>query len=175
MGIGLGLAREIVKLHGGLITVKSAGLNMGSEFTITLPLLTHRQGKRKDNEVLPPQLTQTGVKRVAVVDDNESAANALVELLRALGWEAKAFYSGREVLEYMSHSLPDTIFLDIDMPEMDGYAVVKTLRQRGLTALPIIALTGFGLKEDKRKALAAGFTDHYTKPIGVRELRDILI
>jgi CheY-like chemotaxis protein len=110
------------------------------------------------------------MKKVLVVDDNQPAADGLVKLLAAMGWEAQALYSGSALLEYLKTSEAGIAFVDIGMPEMDGYATVVALRANGHD-LPAVALTGYGQQEDKDKALAAGFTAHLTKPIGAAELR----
>ncbi len=110
------------------------------------------------------------MKKVLIVDDNEAAADGLAKLLKAMGWDAYAFYSGAELLEYLKEHKADIAFIDIGMPEMDGYATVVALRAFGHT-LPAVALSGYGQQEDKDKALQAGFTSHITKPAGAAELR----
>jgi CheY-like chemotaxis protein len=97
-----------------------------------------------------------------------------VRLFSALGWIATARYSAREALATTDELHPDIIFSDISMPEMDGYDYVRALRQSGHTDLPVVALTGHGLEEDRAKAIAAGFNDHLTKPAGVVDLRRIV-
>jgi two-component system CheB/CheR fusion protein len=113
------------------------------------------------------------MSKVLIVDDNNAAADGLVKLLKAMGWDAQALYSGAELLDHLSEKSADIAFIDIGMPEMDGYATVVALRAFGHT-LPAIALTGYGQQEDIDKALAAGFTAHLTKPIGAAELRTAL-
>jgi CheY-like chemotaxis protein len=108
--------------------------------------------------------------RVLIVDDNMPAADALAKLLNKIGMHASARYSGVEALATGALSSYDLFLLDIGMPGMDGYELVGHLRKRGITA-PIVALTGYGLADDKTKAAEAGFTAHLTKPVGLEEIR----
>lgn len=112
-------------------------------------------------------------KRVLIVDDSELAANGLARLLNCLGWDAACVHSAADARNFLVGDV-DIILLDIGMPGMDGYEFIKVLRnEMGLT-IPVVALTGYGLEEDKDKALAAGFNAHLTKPIGAKELQEML-
>jgi len=113
-------------------------------------------------------------KKVIVVDDNVQAADSLARLLEAMGHEAFAYYSGKATLAHIENEWPDLMIVDIGMPEMDGYELVQTLQATNASDIPIIALTGYGFSHDREKALSAGFSRHVTKPIGIRELYDIL-
>ena len=113
------------------------------------------------------------MKHILIVDDNQAAADGIVRLLTLLGWSASACYSGNEALEYLKEKPADLTFIDIGMPDMDGHATVVAMRAAG-HELPAIALTGFGQQEDIDRALAAGFTAHLTKPVGVEELKTAL-
>lgn len=168
LGIGLLLVQKIITLHGGTITAKSEGIGRGSEFTITLPLST---APSPDETPVAVNDGPRG-KRILVVDDNIAAADALVKLFNKLGGIAEARYSGEETIAHTNLDAFDVILLDIGMPRMDGYEVVKTLRGRSF-AKHVVALTGYGLTEDKQKASSAGFDAHMTKPIGVKELREL--
>jgi len=108
-----------------------------------------------------------------VVDDNEAAASGLVRLLNALGCDAHPAYGPEEARTFLAVNAIDLVFIDIGMPVMNGHELIALLRSEGFEA-PAIALTGYGLDEDKQLAEKAGFTDHYTKPIGVKELREAL-
>ncbi len=165
LGIGLLLVQRIVTLHGGTVRAHSDGRGRGSSFTITLP--------RSDVRVKHPgninnRCLATGM-RILVVDDNAPAADALVRLLKKLGSDARAAYSGHDALGTELLSEIDLFLLDVGMPDMDGYELVRALRTRGISA-PIVALTGYGLADDKQRASEAGFTAHLTKPIGLAEL-----
>lgn len=110
--------------------------------------------------------------KIFIVDDNVSAADSLTKLLRKVGMDASCAYAARDALA-CNLSDYDVIFLDIGMPDMDGYELIHELRARGVLC-PIVALTGYGLAEDKQKAHEAGFAAHLTKPIGLREIREVL-
>jgi signal transduction histidine kinase/CheY-like chemotaxis protein len=175
LGLGLLLVRDIVKLHGGSVEAKSDGPDKGSEFIITLPIT---ESAIASPAPMPAPLVspeKSAAKKILVVDDNQEAADSLVRLLVALGWQdTSALYDARHVLPYLEQQHVDTIFLDVGMPYMNGYELARLLREQGYTDLTIIALTGYGLPEDKQKALDAGFSVHLTKPIGTRELREVL-
>ena len=114
----------------------------------------------------------TALTRILIVDDNMPAADGLAKLMNRIGMQAEARYSGKEALEIADPESHDVFLLDIGMPEMDGYELVKRLREKGIRS-PIIALTGYGLEGDKQKAYDAGFTAHLTKPIGLQEIREL--
>ena len=167
LGIGLLLVKNIVELHHGTIAATSEGVGKGSEFIMRLPI-TEVLSFASEPETLG---ASRGKQAILVVDDNTEAADMLVKLLNALGNSAQALYSGRDALALGVGVLSsfNIIFLDIGMPDMDGYQVVRSMRDLGLQT-PIVAITGYGLAEDKQKALSAGFTAHLTKPIGIKEL-----
>ncbi len=168
LGIGLLLVQRIVHLHGGTVGAKSEGHGMGSEFIVRLPLA-----------VVPVEETRPDYARslahslrILVVDDNAPAADALVRLLNKIGARATAVYSGHEALGSERLGEIDLFILDVGMPQMDGYQLVRALRDRGIAA-PIVALTGYGLSDDKKRAYDAGFTTHLTKPVGLADLNDL--
>jgi len=165
LGIGLLLVHEIVGLHQGSIEAKSGGRGTGSEFTLRLPITGMLSFASEPGHVNTEGMSQ----RVLVVDDNVQAADSLVKLMNKIGARAEAVYSGKDALAHPGLCDFDVILLDIGMPHMDGYEVIRALRTRGVQ-VPIIALTGYGLREDRQKALAAGFTTHLTKPVGIKEL-----
>jgi signal transduction histidine kinase/ActR/RegA family two-component response regulator len=176
LGLGLLLVHDIVKLHGGSVEAKSEGPDKGSEFLVTLPVTENSINTAPASVQLPSSVKKSLAKNILVVDDNQAAADALVRLLFALGWKnASALYDAYSVLPYLKQHEVDVVFLDVGMPDMNGYELVKLLREQGYADLPIIALTGYGLPEDKQKALEAGFSSHLIKPIGTRELREVLV
>lgn len=171
LGIGLLLVQKIVDLHQGTIVATSEGLGKGSEFVLKLPITNIRSfASEPGSHVSVGRMAQ----RVLVVDDNSQAADSLVRLMNEMGAQAEAVYSGEDALAHEDLSSFDIILLDIGMPHMDGYKVIQALRTRGVTT-PVIALTGYGLREDKQKALDAGFTTHLTKPIGIKDLSEAFI
>lgn len=113
------------------------------------------------------------MKKVLVVDDNQAAADSLVKLFRALQWDAEALYSGQALLDHLRSEVPAIVFVDIGMPDMNGYETIIAVRAEGYQ-MPAVALTGYGQADDKDKAIEAGFTAHLTKPVGVDEFRAVL-
>ncbi len=165
LGIGLLLVQRIIHMHSGSVEAKSDGRGTGSEFVIHIPLADGADVEQKS--AAPKSLAHS--LRILVVDDNAPAADSLVRLLNKLGARAKAVYSAHEALGSERLSEIDLFLLDVGMPQMDGYELVAALKKRGIAA-PIVALTGYGLSEDKRRAEMAGFTSHLTKPVGLSDL-----
>src|SRR3989338_7788773 len=168
LGIGLLLVHEIVGLHQGSIEAKSGVRGTGSEFTVKLPITGMLSFASEPRHVNAEGMSQ----RVLVVDDNMQAADSLVKLMNKIGARAEAVYSGKDALAHPGLCDFDVILLEIGMPHMDGYEVILALRARGIPPPPVIALTGYGLREDKQKALDAGFSAHLTKPVGIKELSE---
>lgn len=181
IGIGLPLSRQLVEMHGGTIEVRSRGINKGSDFIVRLPLLTDIEMQDAAQHSLPGFSRQTirsprQVKKtykILIVDDNESAADALARLLQLRGHTTDVAYAGgvaeRKALEFK----PDVVVLDIGLPDIDGYEVAQALRKHEKPYY-LIALTGYGQAEDKEKARQAGFHRHLTKPAGFKELEGVL-
>lgn len=173
LGIGLALARRIVELHDGHIEAHSAGPDAGSRFTIRLPLLV--------TEVAAPVEARAeadrgvAVRRVLIIDDNADAADMMAVLVGAMGADAETAVDGREGIRRASAFAPDLIFLDIGMPEMDGYEVCRRIRQEAFGRnVTIVALTGWGQERDKQRAIDAGFDTHLTKPADPVEIRRLI-
>lgn len=168
LGIGLLLVQRIVQMHGGTVEAQSDGRGAGSSFTIRLPI----GDKAPTDSPLSPPKSLAHSLRILVVDDNAPAADSLVRLLNKLGAQAVAVYSGHEALGCERLAEVDLFLLDVGMPQMDGYELVAALRSSGISA-PIIALTGYGLSDDKKRAYESGFSAHLTKPVGVSELNSL--
>jgi len=175
LGIGLVLVQKLLDLHGATIVAKSGGIGYGSEFIIEIPMLA-RSPEEKTSE--PP--ARKGNKRISqkrkvlIVDDNQDAANALSKLLTFMGAETHTAYSATEGLAAVPRIDPDVIILDIGMPDMNGYQLARSLREKGFSKI-IVALTGYGQREDKQKAKDAGFDRHLTKPARSEDLKKILL
>jgi PAS domain S-box-containing protein len=177
LGIGLTLVKNLVEMHGGAIEAHSAGLGKGSEFVVRLPILAKRSEREsgRDNGELAHVPPPPSGYRVLIVDDNEDAANSLAVLLRLQGHEVGVAYSGMAALEMTKAGAPDVVFLDIGMPGMDGCEVARRLRQQpGLEHVVLVALTGWGQQEDRRRTAAAGFNHHLVKPPEPKALEVLL-
>jgi PAS domain S-box-containing protein len=172
LGIGLTLVREVVEMHGGRVSARSAGLGQGSEFTVELPRVTAtRPEKGGPVPVEPPP----PASRILVVDDNVDSADSLALLLRLRGHDAYALHDGRAVLDTATSLSPHLILLDIGLPEMDGYEVASRLR--GLPAFAgtvVVAMTGYGQPEDRLRSHAAGFHHHLVKPVDIGTIESLL-
>jgi PAS domain S-box-containing protein len=174
LGIGLGLARQLMEMHGGTIEARSDGVGRGSAFTIRLPALT-LESVRPSPESDRPRTRRCVGRRVLVIDDNMDAADTLAALVVALGGEAATAYAGRDGLRRAVDFRPDVVLLDIGMPGMDGYETCRLLRaEPAARAAYVVAVTGFGQTHDRDRALADGFDAHLTKPADPRVLEDVL-
>ena len=175
LGIGLSLVKGLVDLHGGNIEVFSDGPGRGSEFVVTLPC--HPPGSAPLSETLAAaEATGTVIARkILVADDNQDAANTLAMLLRIAGHDVCTAYGGQAALALASTFQPEFALLDIGMPDLNGYEVAKQLRRTSWgKAARLIALTGWGQEDDKRRAHAAGFDHHLTKPLDPHQLDRLL-
>lgn len=171
LGIGLSIVRTLVGMHGGTVEAYSKGRGRGSEFKVTLPAPVANEQRQPTEEFTTQPV---GTTRTLVVDDNVDAARSLGDLLSLLGNEVCVVHNGPAALAKVGEFKPGLILLDIDMPGMDGYEVVRRLRQRPDTReQQVVALTGFGQEEDRRKALAAGFDLHLVKPVDLATLQSL--
>lgn len=171
MGIGLALVKELVSLHGGTVQAESTGTG-GSTFTVRLPVISAPAATTPRTET--PRLEEAPL-RVLVVEDNMDVAYAMSLMLEELGHDSHCVHDGREAIREARLYQPDIVLMDIGLPEMDGYEVCRAFRQDGqLSRLPIIAQTGWGQRDDKAKARAAGFDNHLTKPVSLDDLRQTL-
>jgi PAS domain S-box-containing protein len=175
LGIGLALAKQLVELHAGRIEVHSKGAGTGSEFVVTLPLVGSLASAVPTPAVPSSMSLASGHRRVLVVDDNRDAAESLGMLLRLSGCHVEVAFDGFAALEIVEAFKPEVVLLDIGMPGLDGYETARRLRKstRGKDML-IVALTGWGQKEDKQRALDAGFDEHLTKPMDPAVLERLL-
>jgi PAS domain S-box-containing protein len=176
VGIGLTLVKKLVELHGGTIRALSAGIGQGSEFVARLPAFT---GERRAPEGVKTEREEARAvprRQVLVVDDNVDAADSLAMLLRLEGQDVRAAHDGRQALALAGEFRPELVFLDIGMPGMDGYEVCRRLRQQpGLEGALVVALTGWGQDEDRRRSRDAGFDLHFVKPVEPGALRQLLV
>jgi PAS domain S-box-containing protein len=176
LGIGLSLCKRLVEMHRGTIGAHSEGLGQGSEFVVRLPALPDITAGAAAGSAA---LTETGPparrRRVLCVDDNIDACASLAMMLRLLHHDVETAHDGLAALEKAGNYRPDLILLDIGMPGLNGYEVCERLRgQLDLTDTFIVALTGWGQEEDRRRSREAGFDLHVTKPIDPQLLEDLL-
>jgi PAS domain S-box-containing protein len=166
LGIGLTLARRIVALHGGSITVASDGVGKGSEFTVRLPRLAEYAQHLLDRNRSSGAGGSQQKRSVVVVDDNMDAAESMAMLLRNVGHEVRIEHDGIGALKELTRELPDVVLLDIGLPGLSGYEVAKRLREHpGGQGVRIYAMTGYGQEEDRRRSMEAGFDGHLVKPV----------
>ena len=173
-GIGLAIAQQLAALHGGRVEGACEGPGRGSVLTVRLPLHGHRAAQPHS----PPPDSEAGLRglRVFVLDDDAANAETLHELLSLEGAEVTAALKPAEALGRLAASACDVLISDIDMPEMDGYALIAALRADPATRdLPVVALTGFGCAADAGKALDAGFDAHLGKPVTMEQLTATLL
>jgi len=174
LGIGLTLARTLLHLHGGTIEGKSEGSGQGSEFVVRLPLAAAEVAVNEAPEAVAMPVA-SGMRRVLVVDDNEDAADSLGMLLRFLGAEVSVVHDGRSALAALKTFRPSVVLLDLGMPGMNGLEIARRVREdpeaRGVI---LVAVTGWGQREDRRRTTEAGFDYHLIKPADVATLQSIL-
>lgn len=173
LGIGLALARGLMSLHGGSIEARSEGPGRGSEFIVRLALAEPVEADAKAKAPGAPQAP--GSLRILVVDDNRDAAESLAMMLALSGHQTEVAHGGEEALRTAASFVPDVVLLDIGMPGMNGYEVAGCLRTMPACAhAMLVALTGWGQEEDKRRAVEAGFDHHLTKPVDPEHLMQVL-
>jgi PAS domain S-box-containing protein len=172
LGIGLTLARRLVSLHGGSIEARSPGPGQGSEFIVRLPVLATVPEKL---EPQPTPMAAPRQRRVLVVDDNEDAAISLAMLLDMSGNETHLAHDGVQALEAAEKLRPDVVLLDIGMPRMNGHEVCRRMRSQPWGRdLKVIALTGWGQDQDRKKSREAGFDGHLVKPVDPEKLTEVI-
>jgi len=173
LGIGLALVRKLVELHGGSVVAASAGLGRGSEFTVRLPLFATAA---EPAMAVPAAARPVASKRrVLVVDDYADAAATLALLLREAGHEVETADCGAKALQLSAGFLPQAVVLDIGLPDLDGYEVAQRLRHRPETRHALlVAVSGYGRADDRKRSQAAGFDHHLLKPVDLQALCALL-
>ncbi len=174
LGIGLTLVRQLTEMHDGTVEATSAGPGQGSEFVVRLPLLM--DAPLADGTVgAADDGGSSRRRRILVVDDNRDSAESLATLLRLVGNEVKTAHDGRQALETAAAYRPDMVLLDIGLPVLNGYEVARRLRtEPSYGRAVLVALTGYGSEEDRRRSLSAGFDHHMVKPVDFDSLRTLL-
>jgi PAS domain S-box-containing protein len=173
LGIGLTLVKDLVEKHGGSVEARSGGLGEGSEFLVRLP---------RDNGlplITPQEPDASAVEsialRILVVDDNLDAVETLGMLLKLSGHEVHTAHDGLEAVEKAARLQPDVVLLDIGLPKLDGYEVARRILEQRETDVTLVAMTGWGQEDDRRRSKEAGFDAHLVKPVGYRDLTKLLV
>ena len=179
LGIGLTVVKGLVEMHGGRVQAYSAGVGKGSEFTVRLPLVPAPAARATPDQETAGGSAASRVlskRRILIVDDNRDGAESLAMLLNFMGSDVRVALSGPAALEIMTSYKPNVVLLDIGMPGMDGYEVANQVRQHPqLKDVTLIALTGWGQEEDRRRCRKAGFDHHMIKPVDFDALQALLV
>ncbi len=172
LGIGLTLVRQLVQLHGGTVMASSDGPAQGSEFVVRLP----RVGAPVEQQLAAPADPAPALPtlRVLVVDDNRDAVESLSLLLKLAGQTVANAHDGREALAQFAAFDPDVVVLDIGLPVLNGYEVARQMRATATRKFALVALTGWGQDEDRRRTTDAGFDYHLVKPVEFESLKSLL-
>ncbi len=175
LGIGLTLAKSLVEMHGGTLAVHSDGIGQGSEFVVRLPLDIEHTAEPAMPDLAPGVAPAVTALRVLVVDDNRDAATTLAELLSLTGHQTQTAFDGLEAVQAAATFRPDAVLLDIGLPRLNGYEVCRRIRAESWgKAMVIVALTGWGQEEDRKKSREAGFNQHMVKPVDFDVLMKLL-
>jgi two-component system CheB/CheR fusion protein len=175
LGIGLTLVSRLVAMHGGSVEARSGGQGQGSELLVRLPLaeaprVDEARAAAEDRKAPPAQPL-----RILVVDDNRDAADSLALLLGLQGHEVRTCYDGLAAVEGVRSFRPDVALLDIGLPGLSGHEAARRIRadETGRTTT-LVAITGWGQEEDRRRSASAGFDHHITKPVQLKEINALL-
>jgi PAS domain S-box-containing protein len=175
LGIGLALCRAIVTMHGGRINAQSNGLGTGSTFSVWLPCEQSAQAPTLHGAETPAGVRAAASCRVLIVDDNKDVVTSTSRWLNLLGHNVRVALDGADAITMAAEFQPDVVLLDIAMPKINGYEVARAIRSapwgRGMT---LVAVTGWGQREDQRRSMDAGFDKHMTKPVDPAALENFL-
>jgi PAS domain S-box-containing protein len=173
LGIGLTLVQRLVQMHGGSVEARSEGPGKGSEFVVRLPVVSvpKTQDVQGNGEPARAQVR----RRILVVDDNRDSADSLAMMLKLLGHEVATAHDGLQAVEMVGAFQPEVALLDLGMPKLNGFGAARRIRDKwGDNGLVLIALTGWGQEEDKRRSKEAGFNHHLVKPVDPATLEKLL-
>ena len=174
LGIGLTVVKRLVELHGGRIEARSEGLGRGSEFVVHLPLLAN--GEASENQATPEHGDEPENRlRVLVVDDNHDSADTLAKVVAMAGHHVRTAYDGERALSVVEAFQPGIVLLDIGLPGLNGYQVAERIRGNpAVRDAKLVAVTGWGQAEDRRRSSEAGFDLHFVKPVDLNLLQLLL-
>jgi CheY-like chemotaxis protein len=173
LGIGLSLVKSLVQMHGGTVEGHSAGRGQGSEFVVSLPCLPTPMPEARLPSPESPASASRGL-RALVVDDSHDSAESMALLLRLDGHEVLTAHDGPTAVDVSLRERPDFVLLDIGLPGLNGYQACQAMRAGGLKAALIVAMTGYGQDEDRRRSHQAGFDAHLVKPVALQAVRALL-
>ncbi len=175
LGIGLSLVRRLVEMHGGTVEARSEGLGRGSEFLVRLPVLAQPPQEQPVASGDSEKVAAAPKRRILVVDDNRDSATSLGMMLSLMGNETRTAHDGVEAVEKAAAFRPDVILLDLGLPKLNGYDACRRIREQPWgKGMVIVALTGWGQEEDKRRSSEAGFNQHMVKPVDPAALETLL-
>jgi len=173
LGIGLTLVKRLVEMHGGRVEAGSEGPGKGSEFVVRLPIVVEASKPQESGGA-----AEHGVRsshRILVVDDNRDGADSLAAMLKLMGNDTRTAYDGQEGVDAAGEFRPDVIVLDIGLPKLNGYEACRRIREQpGGKGVVLIAITGWGQDEDRRRSRVAGFDHHMVKPVDPQALMNLL-
>jgi CheY-like chemotaxis protein len=173
LGIGLTLVNTLVELHGGTVEARSGGVGQGSEFVVRLPIMV--DPAQPSLEAAPTEPTAGAARRILVVDDNRDEVESLAMLLQLGGHETHMAHDGLEAVEAAKALQPDVILLDVGLPGLNGYEAARRIRkQQKDKRIVLVALTGWGQDDDRRRSKQAGFDAHLVKPVDPTALGKLL-
>jgi CheY-like chemotaxis protein len=174
LGVGLCLVKRLVEMHGGRVEAKSDGVGKGSEFVVRLPIVAAK------NDAAPmrdegDKSTPTSALRVLVVEDHRDNARVLAMLVKRMGNTVQTVHDGEEAVAAARAFRPHVVLCDIGLPRMSGYEACRQMKQQAWDPkMIVIALTGWGQDEDRKKSAEAGFDDHLVKPVDLNQLMKLL-
>jgi signal transduction histidine kinase/ActR/RegA family two-component response regulator len=174
LGIGLSLVKGLVELHGGRVDARSGGEGTGAEFIVHLPVTSNLSSGADPERRLARTPSATG-RKILIVDDNHDATTILDLMLRYMGSDTRTAHDGLQALEVAEEFRPDVVLMDIGMPRVSGYDAARRIREQAWGAeMILVALTGWGQEEDRRRSMEAGFNFHLVKPVAHSDIMRLL-
>jgi signal transduction histidine kinase len=173
LGIGLALARRLATLHDGTLTASSAGKGLGTTFTLRLPVESETRSEKAQDGAAQGTKALRRLK-ILVIEDNDDVADTLELWLQDLGQDVSVARSGASGIKLVEHGHPDVVLCDLGLPEMDGLEVCRRVRGLNISQPRMVALTGWGREDDRRRTREAGFDEHLVKPVAVEKLLGVL-
>jgi CheY-like chemotaxis protein len=174
LGIGLTLVKRLVEMHGGSIEAKSEGPGKGAEFVVRLPVVVDACELQNQDDNGAPTPSKSAL-RILIVDDNRDSADSLAMLLRIMGNDTRTAYDGQQGVDAAEEFRPDVMLLDIGLPKLNGYEACRRIRETAWgKSVVLIAVTGWGQEEDRRRSHEAGFDHHMVKPVDPQTLMKLL-